>query len=108
MAGLPDKVHIGPFTYNINYEWPEEEAERKRAWGLIHKLTFDIDIMEGMAPKRQVEVTMHEIFHGMWDAAGLGEPVDEETAVSALAIQMIQVMKNNPELIRAMLRELQK
>lgn len=66
-----------------------------------------IDINPSIAPARQAEVLLHEVLHAAWFAAAIPEKPTEEVAVTGLARSLAQVIRDNPELLGALVAGLE-
>jgi hypothetical protein len=93
---LPSLLRVGPFTWKMG-TFDNEVREKFMADGLCDMSSLVIGIYEGLVPQRQAEVAFHEILHACWFCGDLGDEAEEEKAVSVLAIQVMQVFRDNPE-----------
>lgn len=101
-------VRVGPFDYTIRPLDPQVATERN-ILGEHKPLDLEITVLEEMAVQRRVEVLWHEILHAMWLASGLTEHIPaelEEKIVNSLGLQIAQVFRDNPHLLRATMRAL--
>lgn len=96
---FPENVRVGALDYKVK-RWTPQAAENTRALGLCDRDTCTILIKEGMAPQKEAEVLIHEVFHAAWDGAGLNldEYPSEERTVNGLGYTWLQVLRDNPEL----------
>jgi hypothetical protein len=101
---LPASVRVGPFDYKVKL-WSALAADNAGAYGMcdLHRTT--ILIREDMSETRVAEVLLHEVFHAAYEIAGLKvdkDDITEERFVNSMGYQMVQVWRDNPDLIRFM------
>lgn len=99
-SSRPATVRIGAFTWAIK-DWEARAADNSRAYGMCDKGTHTILIQEGMRPQKEAEVLLHEVFHAIYDVSGLGlmDNMPEEPIVNMLGYHMLQVIRDNPNLM---------
>ncbi len=96
---MPESLRIGPFDYTV-VEKPELECEKSGNIGHLDSGAFEIGVALHVPPQRQAEVMLHEVFHGVFRGFGFDLDHDlEEKLVTLLAQGMLQVMRDNPEMI---------
>lgn len=98
---FPKEVWIGGYRFAIE-ELDPALAAADSFLGDCDWYELRIRILqEGLHWDRQIEVLIHEIFHGVWAVANLPKTkkVDEETAVDGMGITMVSVFRDNPELV---------
>jgi hypothetical protein len=100
IPGLPPTVTVGPYEYTFR-EIDELERNRNGYMGLCSEEDLEIAIALGTAPAHQAETMVHELLHAIWGAGSLADegPVDEEQIVTVLAKGILQVARDNPEVI---------
>ena len=99
---LPATIRIGPFDWNLVH-WTSIEATAASRYGECSSHELIIRISPDMAsPAKLVDTFLHEIGHAIWWVSGLSKQdnSDEERIVSATAITMVQVFRDNPWLTR--------
>jgi len=91
---VPDKIRIGWVNYDVI---SDVNLNLEGASGQIRYLKDEIALMPNLAPQAQCFVLWHEIAHGILMAAGVEEH-DEQT-INVLAHGIIQVLRDNPDLV---------
>lgn len=98
----PSSVKIGPFTWAIK-SWDVRASNNSGAYGLCDKSTQTILIEDGMPPQWERHIVLHEMLHACYCVAGLrelhGADDQEEAHVALLAIALIGVLQENPEMV---------
>lgn len=101
---LPNKVKIGSIPWTVEQQdklWSAKGGVLGQCQGdakLIEVLT------EGTIPQEVARVFIHELLHAIWYEYDIGEPVDEEKAVTQLATGLAAVMADNPIMILNLIR----
>jgi hypothetical protein len=72
--------------------------EGKRLIGSIVVETLTVSVDETIAPYKQREAVVHETIHGVLVQMG-HDKEDDEPLVTALGVGLLQVIRDNPELI---------
>jgi hypothetical protein len=100
LPDLPDGVRIGPYDYAIR-EMDITEQFHTGAMGHCAEDELEIAVAVTTAPTHQAETLLHEILHGIWGAYSLADegPVDEEQIVTVLTKGLLQVARDNPEVL---------
>jgi hypothetical protein len=98
VATLPTNVRIGALDYAVVLRQGEYADEL----GSCNPDTLRIFIRDDLHAQKAVEVLIHEILHGCYDGAGLakGGKLTEERIVDGLGYQIVQVMRDNPDLLK--------
>lgn len=91
------KLRVGYLTLPVRLMEPGESGD-EGADGKFRPQVARIDISPDLAPARQAETLVHELLHACWFATSLPEKPTEEVAVTALAKQLCQVLRDNPTL----------
>ena len=92
-----DKVHIGEYDYTI------EETERifasdgEFASGLVTYADALIQLSKEEHPQFRSQTLLHEILHVILNQAGFED--HSEAVIEALSYGLIQVIRENPQLI---------
>lgn len=98
------KLIVGYQTITVR-PMPKGNSSDEDAYGMFRPFEAAIDISLDGAPHVQAEALVHETLHAIWRATALGkQKVDEETAVTALARGLTQVMRDNPQWAAAVIR----
>lgn len=103
----PKKIKVGPFVYNLtldkksfdNYGAKVKDLE---AVGYTDTFQSNIHISPDINIGMQREVILHEVFHSIYHMMGLGgflPEEKEELIVNALGVAMLQVIRDNPNLM---------
>lgn len=99
---LPSEVKIGIYNYSITEANEAFVYNGRLLDGLIHLNDLQITINTELAPQRAEQVLAHEIVHGIVEHYDI--PIehleDFEEIVDKLAIGLLQVLKDNPNLFR--------
>jgi len=96
MQTLPSVVIIGAIDYEV-----KEEA-RTGVDGLYGTILYSdsvISIMPGQSPVHKEITLWHEMLHGIMRNAGIKD--HDETVIIALSHGIVQLLKDNPLLVRA-------
>jgi hypothetical protein len=111
--GLPPKVRIGYRDYEIE-SIPDQDKGKYLGWHYPQRHLIQLDF-ENIKPAELVNTYLHEIFHAMFsvipnpfvkdenDADGFDQ---EERIVSYLGNAMSQFLKDNPDTVKWMLKQL--
>ena len=95
---MPTSIRIGPFNYIIETLDPKDVDHHSILGDFNHYLQR-IRIHRDMGIQRQAETLMHEVLHGAWANAHLGKEADEETVVTRISYQLIQILRDNPDFV---------
>ena len=103
LNAMPETVRVGPWKFTVMTA--ESEDGERQAWGECdfdrHWITiFDCGSMSG--GRMLAGTVLHEILHGIWRTQGLPEDI-EEAVVSHLETGLLQLIADNPKLIRWLL-----
>ena len=107
---LPTKpVKIGHHRYKVTV-LPEDPSNS--IYGDIDRDQDVIRVLPDMSSARLAETLLHEIFHAMYDNAGLradpGGRAVEETMVYNMSLAMARFLGDNPELAKQFITEFSK
>ncbi len=102
MAVTMDSLKIGPVTYKVEFKprlyGPGDDGKNVWLNGEIDYGQCLIQIeQEKMSPQLIAEVLWHEAVHGILEQAGQTE--HSEAMVKALGYGLVQLVRDNPELI---------
>lgn len=101
MAWLPKTLRIGYETYTVipMASTAEDEGSFSSEANTIKAK------VEGRGSRAIANTLLHEILHGIFYQSGLGETCQQEEAVvNSLANGLSQVMRDNPEAMRRILK----
>ena len=98
MTPPPTSVRVGPLDFEVVVVNGDELEDH---FGDMHPDSLRIRLMEGIAPGLERETLMHELMHAAYYASGLREyeTEHEEREVTALALALLAMLRNNPELV---------
>lgn len=101
---LPPSVSIGYRTYPIQ-EMPDslKAEDTVDTDGMFNRTGIYIHLRD---PCNDANTLLHEILHGCWLHGGLESRETEERAVTALANQLCQVLKDNSNVVNFILNGL--
>lgn len=101
MAWLPKTLRIGYETYRVNRLSPDANDE-----GNFCSDTRTINIhADGAAPRKVANTIIHETLHAIFYQSGMGNVTNQEEAiVNGIANGLSQVMRDNPEAMRRILK----
>lgn len=97
---FPKQVRIGWVQYAVV---DDVDLNLEGASGQIRYLKDEIALMPNLAPQAKLFVLWHEMVHGILTLAGTDDH-DEQT-VNKLAHGIIQVLKDNPDLVAITLED---
>jgi hypothetical protein len=96
IQALPDTVRIGPHDYAVR-AWNALEGESARRFAQIDHLQLVISVSEShAAPSQLCDTFVHELLHGVWRHADLGEEAKEERSVTVFAGGLVALFRDNP------------
>lgn len=94
-------IKIGPITYRV-LEAERLDAERSGVCvGEIQYSTATIYVVPNLDPQFAPVNLLHEAIHGVLAHAGVDPATHDERVVEALAYGLVQVLRDNPELVKA-------
>jgi hypothetical protein len=94
-----DSVKIGGIDYSIERVRDLRDEDGKKLDGRITYNATHIKIDSDTSDQAFVQILWHEILHGIETQAGRCGEVKEPT-IDALAFGIIQVMRDNPQLVK--------
>ena len=100
------QVKIGGTTYQVLDCEDLRDETYNRLDGRFTGGQTTIQLSAALSTQGRYAILWHEIVHGILIHAGMDEIVDEERLVSALGYGIVQVLRDNPDLI-ALLHEVQ-
>lgn len=93
-------VKIGPMRYPISEvdDLHDFDGDKRiDLWGHIKHSNTQIELRSSLSDQRKLQVLWHEILHGILSDAGYGE--HNEQHLDALATGLIQLLRDNPQLV---------
>lgn len=96
----PREVVVGPFTYSVEWPvWAEEDGEPMS--GRAEHSTLTIFVSTGLHVELQRKVLLHEIMHACVFVTGHNSSeVTEEHFIRGTAFALLDVLRDNPEVVR--------
>ena len=108
----PTKIKLGAIEWNVQFgDVPEYiaealETEPENLMGATDKCDLTIYVRNNLKPPVERTVLLHEMVHAMCDSFNLGfDDNEHEEIVDAIAKGMYNFMKQNPEVIKWLLKE---
>lgn len=98
MIDLPKSVKVGYRVYPIE-DWAPAVAEAAGRDGECHRPQGVIRVRTDFDPQYVAEVLLHEVLHAGYDMGGLKAEDDEERVVTVLTCQIMQIWRDNPDLV---------
>jgi hypothetical protein len=100
-VSIPARIRIGAHEYSVRVD---QDIGFRGANGETYPERLDIIIAEGLAATREREVVLHETLHGVWQGTNLrteesGLQGYEEQVASALAPVLLDMLRDNPDLV---------
>jgi hypothetical protein len=104
---LPRSVKVGPHTYSVRLHPAREmfDKDGNALMGDTDEDALEIRLRWGMKLSKKREILWHEIAHACADLATLEESADEETWVAKLSPMQVQVLQENPQLVKFLTRD---
>ena len=100
MANLPEAVKVGGFNLLIKGFTPlESKSKQLRGELSWHQQSITLDMNEH--PALLAETLIHEVLHAIYRAYDLQGEDDEERTTTTLGLGIVQVVRDNPVLIKA-------
>jgi len=103
---VPESITLGPHTWTVRTDhdtatYLRDQGQRGTTDVCTHTIRLDA---EGLGPGALRETVLHEAIHTAWHTAGLdaeGNPADEhqEQVITALAPQLLHLLRANPGLV---------
>lgn len=102
----PTSITLGPHTWQVLTDhdtatYLRDQGQRGTTDVCTHTIRVDA---EGLGPGALRETVLHEVIHTCWHTAGLdaeGNPANDhaEQIITALAPQVLHLIRANPELL---------
>lgn len=102
-----DRIKIGAIGYAYKlvpdlHDDYDQQGKWQPLYGHIKYNTGEMCVSDSLPPGQRRVTTLHEVIHGVLTNAGIED--HNETLISALAHGLVQVLRDNPELV-AMITE---
>lgn len=95
----PGQIRVMGRNYIVLFE--DESLLGGDALGLCNNHKCVIIIREGQHPVEEADTLLHEIFHAIWYCMNISHGgTDEEGVVHRMASGMLQVLMDNPSLLK--------
>jgi hypothetical protein len=96
---LTTPIRIGAIEYDVKHteDLKTEEGDAD-LMGCIRHLECEIHLRTGMKTQISRAVLLHEIVHGMLSQAGVQD--HSEHAIDAIAFGLLELERNNPNLVK--------
>ena len=96
----PKKISVGSVDYEVSFV---DNPGGKDTWGFINQKDGLMEISRDIG-YQIIRITLwHEILHAVLDDSGETELSKDEKVVTIISSGIVQVMKDNPELVLKML-----
>lgn len=95
---LPNKVKVACFDIDIE-DWHHRTATADGNFGTFSPIELKIRIDTSCNPIMICEVLQHEILHAIYWAYVIDDKDNEERIVSVMATALIQVYRDNPDIM---------
>lgn len=99
MSKMPKKIKVGGHTYTVR-EWDRRGARERNRWSETSHRDLTIDIDEDCPEPRRKEVLLHEVLHCVCNEWAIDTRDGEEKVVTAMALGLVAVMRDNPALLK--------
>jgi hypothetical protein len=104
MSNKIASVKVGGFQYKIVYIQNLRDDDGKLD-GRIHHGKTIIQVEDDLSPQAMPQTILHEVVHAIHVQIGRTEQNKDESYVDALAHSIYQVMRDNPELVRMIVKK---
>lgn len=105
-AKLPASVRVAAFDFTIE-TWHPMGAAANRRYGEFSSMEGVIRVDPQAGRVKTLHTLIHEILHACYWAYTIDEKDDEERTVSLMATALVQVLRDNPDLLRFVTESLQ-
>jgi hypothetical protein len=103
----PRAIRIGAFTYKVIWEehvleldrYGKEDPEQETLSARADHMTLEIHVSTSLVLAVQRKSLLHEVIHACNWITGHDDAVNEEEFVRALAFPMLDVLRDNPQLV---------
>ena len=102
LPGLPTSIKIGHTVLKVK-RMTDKESHYGEMRGKYEPYKQTILVWEDLLPSDAAETMLHEILHACWRNVSLTGDV-EENAVSVLAEGLAQVIRDNPDVVKCLVK----
>ncbi len=95
---MPQKIKVACFDVSIE-DWKPISAATNQKYGEFSSMEMLIRIDTSVDSIKVVDTLMHEINHAIYWAYGIEDGDNEERTVSTLSTGLVQVIRDNPDLL---------
>lgn len=100
MAKLPTKIKVAGFDVNVKSLSPSEQFSES-IHGDFNPIPITMRVEDpAVSNLRQLDTLLHELNHSIWWAYGIEEADPEDRIVSIMATGMVQILRDNPKLLK--------
>lgn len=92
----PDRIKVGPQTWQVEWLPDSVYVDEEGTYGLAHYDTLTISI-SGVSIGVQVETFLHEVLHACYKSYSIKDKDTEERTVSSLSPVLCAFIRDNPE-----------
>lgn len=103
MSKMPTRIKVGGHVYRVR-EWDRADARSRNRWGETSHRDLTIDVDEDCPEPRRKEVLLHEVLHCIFNEWNIDPRDGEEKVVSAMALGLVAVLRDNPKFLRWLVR----
>lgn len=96
------KLRVGHHDYSL-VALPEDDDDFGQIAGDCCRPTLTIRVDLTAPPTDQADTLLHEALHAIWQVYGLPAKVTEEEAATRLAGPLLALLRDNPEVVKAVL-----
>lgn len=97
-------ARIGYRTYHFK-AWGEAEVATTESFGQCDRQRGIIYVCDQFDPAVVADTLIHEVLHAIWHEYGMQDDDKEERTVHMMATGLTQLFRDNPALIRYLLRQ---
>ena len=95
---LPEKIKVACFDIKVE-NWNPVSASSNRKYGEFSSMEMVIRVDTSVDRIKVVDTLMHEICHAVFWVYGIHDEDDEERTVGTISTGLIQVYKDNPDVL---------
>ncbi|MEM6280576.1 MAG: ImmA/IrrE family metallo-endopeptidase [Chloroflexota bacterium] len=97
---IPGHVKIGHFSWTVK---GVESFDSDGTWGECDHEALEIRIKESLPEPHLTATFVHELMHAMLAHCGIME--HDEQHINALSIRLVEVLRDNPDVVRAIVND---
>lgn len=95
---MPATIKVGYRDYQV-IDWSQAEGTAADAYGDFDRLSGVIHVRDDMPAAFTAEILLHEVLHAAYEMGELTAGDGEERIVSVFAKHLMQIIRDNPDLI---------